>query len=198
MTRRELEEEIRETEGPWLVRWWRDRRLGVTPVWVDVCPTSEEPILIAHPGYVTATVKPGALRGEFVEVRLEPDQRTAHDARERTGAGGGSVLRSRTFLKSSLLLLGAGSAALGLHFKERADDAYDEYLHTGHDQKMREAFNRAEKYDAYALGCWVAAELSLIGLVYLLVKTPAAQGWNVAAGACEDTGGSTLMLRCEF
>ena len=27
MTRRELEEEIRETEGPWLVRWWRRRRM---------------------------------------------------------------------------------------------------------------------------------------------------------------------------
>ena len=32
MTRRELEEEIRETEGPWLVRWWRQRRMrGIAP-----------------------------------------------------------------------------------------------------------------------------------------------------------------------
>ncbi len=27
MTRQELEEEIRETEGPWLARWWQRRRL---------------------------------------------------------------------------------------------------------------------------------------------------------------------------
>lgn len=28
MTRQELEDEIRETEGPWLARWWRRQRLG--------------------------------------------------------------------------------------------------------------------------------------------------------------------------
>ncbi len=30
MTRQELEQEIRETEGPWLVRWWRRRRITRT------------------------------------------------------------------------------------------------------------------------------------------------------------------------
>ena len=27
MTRQELQQEIRETEGGWLVRWWRQRRM---------------------------------------------------------------------------------------------------------------------------------------------------------------------------
>ena len=28
MTRPELQQDLRETEGPWLVRWWRNRRRG--------------------------------------------------------------------------------------------------------------------------------------------------------------------------
>lgn len=174
-----------------------DERLGVTPFWLDVSRVGEKSVDLTYPGYQTRNIRLSEHSGPVLEVRLSPVREGPGSsvlAPEREQHG---FLNAR-LLKWSLLMMSAGSAVAGLHFKDRADEAFDEYVHTGHSVRMREAFDRAEKNDRYALGCWIAAEVSLVGFLYLLAMSPDDHGWGLAAAFDEIDGRCGLEVRCNF
>ncbi len=47
---------------------------------------------------------------------------------------------------------------LALHFQAVADNAYDDYMHFGEQVAREEAFDRARRYDRYALSAWIGSE----------------------------------------
>ncbi len=167
--------------------------LGVTPLWIHRIFLEKGILEISHPGYRTVTLLRECVGDDVVNIRLE----TMHPSFLRPG----DRRDSRGFLgrplQYGLLVLGSGSVALGLHFKNRADEAYDEYLHTGNERRIRDSYDRAERYDRYAFGCWLTAEVSLIGFLYLLVDTTEDETWSVDAGidGAGDKCGLTLTRR---
>ncbi len=138
-------------------------------------PAGADTSTLTHPGFLQATGAPEVPGRDVLEVRTR-----------------------RTTLRCGLLLLGAGSAALGVHYKGRADQAYDAYLHTGNLRKMRDAFGDAERYDHYALGCWVVAEVSLMGFLYLLMRTQEPERWSFRTTVEEADGHSGVQVEVRF
>jgi hypothetical protein len=126
-------------------------------------------------GYLHEPLDPAVADWDALAVALVPESPDAGDT------GRGSFFWNRSALGYGLFLLGTGSAALGLHYKDRADQAYEDYLRTGNVDRMRDAYDRAERYDRYALGCWVVAEVSLVGLLYMLMRGPEDEAWDVHA-----------------
>ena len=47
---------------------------------------------------------------------------------------------------------------LALYFQDIADDAYDDYLHLGEHTAQEDAFDKARRYDRYALSAWIGSE----------------------------------------
>jgi len=172
-------------------------RLGVTPLWVSLPDPKGDSLLVAYPGYRTVKIAPHVLGEGALEIRLSPirpDPGLGVSPGSRTG---GSILDAWV-LRWGLFLVGAGSAGLGLHFKGRADDAYAEYLRTGHPARMRQAFDRAERYDRLALGGWVAAEVSLAGFLYLVMRSARGESWGLRAAVGEAAGGPSVGVGWRF
>lgn len=177
--------------------YWADERLGATPLWLRFSTSRAGSLVVSLPGYRSERIDLGAIEGYVVEVRLQ-SERAALEGLGRSARAKGPSLGVAPSLKWSLAVLGVGSAALGLHFKGRADDVYDEYLRTGHAGRMRERFDRAETYDRYALGCWVVAEASLVGFLYLLTRRASAEDWKVEVGSAGVGEGCILKVGRRF
>ena len=172
------------------------RVLGVTPLWVTRKSVSERSLQVSFPGYKAVTVGLEFMMGDLIDVRLEPlNSGPGEDGRSHRR---GFARFRRRPLQYGLALLGSGSAVLGLHCKRRADEAYDEYLRTGNNRKIREHFDRAETYDRCALGCWLVAEVSLVALLYLLMDTPEAGAWNVHTAVEEAGDGCGVKIEWTF
>jgi hypothetical protein len=69
----------------------------------------------------------------------------------------------------SLFVAGA-SAAVAIHFKERADDAFETYEASLLSGDLDHWRDRAERDDRYATAAWIVAESALVLGVYLLAK----------------------------
>lgn len=174
-----------------------EERLGVTPFWLDISRIGGESVSLSYPGYHTRRIQLSERPGPMLEVRLSPVGAMRGSRADDREGGPSGFLNARS-LQWSLLLVSAGSAVAGLHFKDRADEAYEQYLHTGHSSRMRETFDRAEKNDTYALGCWIAAEVSLVGFLYLLATSPDDHGWGLATAFHEINGQCAVGVRCSF
>ncbi len=88
----------------------------------------------------------------------------------------GWFARSATLLPIGAVLAGVA----GVWARQTADRAYDDYLNTIDRGEMRKHLERANEYDEYAVGCWIAAEVLL-----------AASAWTwLRAGFHEEKGGS--------
>ena len=55
---------------------------------------------------------------------------------------------------------------LGAWARQEGDRAYEDYLTTVERDRMRSRYDRAERYDDLAVGCWVAAEVLLVASVW--------------------------------
>lgn len=164
------------------------RLLGRTPLCVPREAAEEGRLVVQHPGCRRAVVRGIPDGKRFLEVRLEPLGR----------AEAGPGLAGRRTVRYGLLAVGAGAAVLGLECKDRADRAYDEYLRTGNLGKMRDAFDRAERYDGYALGCWAVAEVSVLSFLYLLTHSTSSNTWGLCSTPETDRGPGGIFVRWTF
>lgn len=113
-----------------------------------------------------------AIRGEKVETQrftYRPGGRPDSTLRVSLSIQGIGSSRSEKpgqpgwFSRSATLLpIGAVLAGVaGVWARQTADAAYDDYLETIDRREMRKHLDRANKYDEYAVGFWIAAEVLL-------------------------------------
>jgi hypothetical protein len=66
--------------------------------------------------------------------------------------------------------LGVAGTVLAVHFKEKADRAYDRYLEAASTSRMESNLDEAERFDRYSTVSWVAAEAAYFAAIWLFVR----------------------------
>ncbi|HEX7879549.1 MAG TPA: PEGA domain-containing protein [Candidatus Eisenbacteria bacterium] len=150
--------------------------LGPAPVWIDPTRLPGHKVLVEMAGYQRRTVEgdtlldlarsSGAARFELEPltpqplVELQPPEASSWIGRNRGLA-----------LTGSFLLLGAGVAG-GIYFKNKADDFYDDYEHTGNASERDRWFNKAQQNDRASLLGWLVGEAAFFATFFLLIYQP--------------------------
>lgn len=118
------------------------------------------------------TYRPGGRPDSTLRVSLSIE---GSGSSHRKGPGkAGWFSRSATLLPIGAVLAGVA----GVWSRQTADRAYDNYLDTIDRGEMRKHLDRANQYDEYAVGFWIAAEVLL-----------AASAWTwLRAGLNDDEG----------
>lgn len=68
------------------------------------------------------------------------------------------------------LAVGAASAGVALALKDRADEAYDDYLASAQPGVMQDRLDEANRYDRYSSAAWLAAEAGIAVGVWFLIR----------------------------
>lgn len=143
-----------------------DRLLGTTPTIIRWHDDGENagPLRVARGGYFSEELGAERLRSaDLIEIALYPTGPlpiSAQAVSEGTGRG-------QQWTGWGTVLLGAGSTALALHFKNEADVAYDRYSEAALPAEMNRELDRADRYDRYATVAWVVAELSFVSAILI-------------------------------
>jgi hypothetical protein len=81
-----------------------------------------------------------------------------------------------------------GSATAAVALGKEADDTFDEYKTTGDLDRMNSLFDKAERLDTWAVGCWIVSEIALGVLLYHLLHDAEREGPAEGAGALVPPG----------
>ena len=131
--------------------------LGSTPVQLLVPSNRQVELAIRGQGLETQTFTydPGGRPDSTLRISLSI-QGFGSSHKETPG-------RPSWFARSATLLpIGAVLAGVaGVWARQTADRSYDDYLHTIDRGEMRKHLDRANQYDEYAVGFWIAAEVLL-------------------------------------
>ena len=145
--------------GAWVTAG--DSTLGQTPMVVTLARNGEEKLSLHRPGYAPVTLRPPAHSGQVHGV-LPPLAKPAPFTLRHP-----QVHKPRLFWGTALAI---ALGAAGYWCQSRADQAYEDYLSTGHPDRMDTAFRRAETYDRWSGGLYVAGEACLVTTLYFSLK----------------------------
>jgi len=146
---------------PGAVVWQNERRLGETPLRVEVQRHTATPLTLTKTGYIDFVLQPPQGRNQLHCEMQSALNRPVNGMRQPV------VNKTRGLTGGALsFLLGAA----GYWMKTRADDAYEHYLHTGHPTRMARYFKDAQSYDRWSSALYMAGEATLGLTLYLTLK----------------------------
>ena len=139
-----------------------DRKLGMTPLVVELPPGDPGFLVLRKEGYEDRRVDLGLISSSLIHVKL--------------GTGGlrGEWSKGSFRLKKGWTI-GSGVVAVlsgvaGYYFKSRADRAYDRYMKAGHPDQMDRYFNDAESFDKLSGVFYGLGEVSLGVSLFFIIR----------------------------
>jgi hypothetical protein len=111
---------------------------------------------------VTALLREGR---EAIRADLPPLDGAAHPPAVVSGLDG-----RPNWTAWGVVGLGVAGTVLAVHFKEKADRAYDRYLEAASASRMESNLDEAERFDRYSTVSWVAAEAAYFAAIWLFVR----------------------------
>ena len=148
------------SEPPGALVMAADTVVGRTPLLVSFPYDEKVQFRMSFPGYTTLTVTPSG-RGD-VHGALSPLS-SPSDLGIRQ-----PEVSTRRLIWGTALAVALGAA--GYWCQSEADEAYKDYLSTGHPGRMNDAFHRAETYDRWSGALYVAGEVTLGMTLYFSLK----------------------------
>jgi len=135
--------------------------LALLLVWQSAGRAGDLPGVKLLPAALPRCCPPLEERGALLLVRgreRPPSRRHGEEEEKKR-------FRSRLYLSAALA---AASGLVAWWSKERADRAYERYLHAASLRRQEDQFARAERYDRIAGGAFVGMEIGVVLTTYLL------------------------------
>ncbi|MDZ4803251.1 MAG: PEGA domain-containing protein [Candidatus Eisenbacteria bacterium] len=147
--------------------------IGAAPVRINPTRLPGRKLLVELPGYQRRTLEGDSLL-DLARVaggaRLELEPLTEGKAGVLTmPRPTGWIGRHETLALVGSATLLAGGVAAGIHFKNRADDYYEQYQRTGNQDEQERLFDRAQQNDRLSLIGWGVGELAFFATFFLLI-----------------------------
>lgn len=141
--------------------------IGETPTFFKLDENRTGVVTLSKAGYRDTTFTVGKSEQQFFDIQLKNKKEIA----DLNLASGEPALKKRS---KHLLFAAMGvslvSGALGIYFRNKGDDKFEEYLGSGNPARFNKSFDNAKKFDRYAGVAFVAFQVSFLASFYLFLK----------------------------
>jgi len=165
-------------------------RRGLTPLVVRWMGGARDDLRIRRTGYYPEAVRAERLvSGSAITVGLRPLDPDRVPARVTSGPISAGV----NWPAWGILAVGATSAALAVHYKNEADDAFEAYEGSADPGLQDDFLDRANRYDRFSSVAWIAAESSFLLSMWLFASRILSLENAGVTPLAEEAGGASRM-----
>ncbi len=146
-----------------------NQKLGETPTFLKLDETEIKQITLLKTGYQDTILTLGSSNIQFFDIKLR--KRTEEPS--LILATGEFSIKKKSKTNHSLFAaigLTVVSGALGIYFRKKANNEFDQYLQSGDPQRFNESFDQSKKFDNYAAVSFAAFQTSFVLSFYLFLK----------------------------
>ena len=146
-----------------------NQKLGETPTFLKFDETEIKQITLSKAGYQDTILTLGSSNIQFFDIRL---RKKAGEPSLILTPGEFSIKRRPKTNRNLFAAIGLTvfSGALGIYFRKKANNEFDQYLQSGNPQRFSESFDQTKKFDNYAAVSFVAFQASFVLSFYFFLK----------------------------
>ena len=146
-----------------------DEKIGETPTFLKLDETEIKQITLSKAGYQDTILTLGSSNNQFFDIKL----RRKSEEPGLTLIPGEFRIKKKSKTNRRLFAaigLTIASGAIGIYFRNKANNQFDRYLQFGDPERFNESFDQAKKFDNYAAVSFAAFQVSFALSVYLFLK----------------------------
>ena len=146
-----------------------NQKLGETPTFLKFDETEIKQITLSKAGYQDTILTLGSSNIQFFDIKLRMN---AEEPNLILTPGEFSIKKKSKTNRSLFAAIGLTvvSGALGVYFRKKANNEFDQYLQSGDPQRFNESFDQSKKFDNYAAVSFAAFQTSFVLSFYLFLK----------------------------
>ena len=146
-----------------------DEKIGETPTFLKLDETEIKQITLSKAGYQDTILTLGSSNNQFFDIKL----RRKSEEPGLTLTPGEFHIKKKSKTNRRLFAaigLTIASGAIGIYFRNKANNQSDRYLQFEDPERFNESFDQAKKFDNYAAVSFSAFRVSFSLSVYLFFK----------------------------